>query len=88
MRCTISLIPYMHVYLRNTFIPYMHVDLRLFLNKNVFKQVIMNVIVESSKKALKNGDNLKYLKCDFKYVIERRTRIMTVEKKGKKRKEM
>jgi len=78
----------MHVYLRNTFIPYMHVDLRLFLNKNVFKQVIMNVIVESSKKALKNGDNLKYLKCDFKYVIERRTRIMTVEKKGKKRKEM
>jgi len=39
--------------LRDTFIPYMHVDLRMFLNKNVFKQVIMNEIVDSSKEALK-----------------------------------
>jgi len=41
----------MHVVLRDAFIPYMHVD--LFLNKKVFKQIMMNEILDSSKKALK-----------------------------------
>jgi len=40
----------MHVVLRDTFIPYMHVDLRLFLNILVFKQVMENEIVDSSKR--------------------------------------
>ena len=57
------------------------------LNKSVFKQVMMNEIVESSKKASINGDDLAYLKCDFKYVIERRVRMITVEK-NEIRKEM
>jgi len=40
---------------RDTFIPYMHVELRIFLNIHVFKQVMMNEIVGSSKNALKMG---------------------------------
>jgi len=36
---------------------------------------------------LKTGDDLAYLKCDFKYVIERRVRMITMEKR-EKRKEM
>jgi len=44
---------YMHVIIRVTFIPYMHVNLRLFLNILVFKQVMGNGIVDSSKFALK-----------------------------------
>ena len=37
---------------------------------------------------MKNGDDLIYLKCDFKYVIERRVRMITVFKKrgGKEKK--
>ena len=73
----------MHVYLRNTFIPYMHVDLRLFLNKNVFKQVIMNVIVESSKKALKNGDNI--FKMLFQICDRKKDQDNDSEKKRKKK---
>jgi len=37
--------------------------------KNVLKQVMMNEFVEPSKEAFKKGDDLTYLKCDFKYVI-------------------
>jgi len=74
----------MHVDLRDRFIPCMDVDLRLFQNKSVFKQVMMNEIVKSSKKALKNVDDLAYFKCDFKYVSERRATMITVGKKGKK----
>jgi len=72
--------------LRDTFIPYMHVDLRLFLNKSVLKQVMMNEIVELSKKALIKGGDFTYLKHDFKYVIERKVRMITVGKKGEKEK--
>ena len=46
---------------------------------------MLNEIIESSKKVLKNGDDLAYLKCDFKYVIKRRARMIIVEKKGKKK---
>jgi len=40
----------MHVNLIDTLIPYMHVDLKLFLNKNVFKQVMMNEFMKQAKK--------------------------------------
>jgi len=43
----------MHVVIRDTFIPYMHIDLRLFSNVFVFKQVMRNAIIDSSKIALK-----------------------------------
>ena len=34
---------------RGTFIPYMHVDFRLFLHIRVFKKVMINGIIDSSK---------------------------------------
>jgi len=39
--------------LRDTFITYMFEDLSLFFKKKIFKQVMMNEIVDSSTKALK-----------------------------------
>jgi len=39
----------MHVALRGTFIPHMHMDLRPFANILVFKQVMINGIIDSSK---------------------------------------
>jgi len=74
----------MHVVLRDTFIPYMHVDLRLFLNILVSKQVMMNEFMKQAK-GLEKGSDFTYLKCDFKYVIERRARMITVKKGKKKR---
>ena len=48
-----------------TFIPYMHVNFRIFLNILVFKQVMINGIVDSSKNALKSRDELTYLKVNL-----------------------
>ena len=42
---------------------------------------MVNEIVESSKKALKNGDDLTYLKYNFKHVIERKARMITIRKR-------
>ena len=73
----------MHLDLRDTFIPYMYVDLRLFLNGNVFKQVMMNEFIKQAN-GLEKGGYFMYLKCDFRYVIERKIRMITVKKKGGK----
>ena len=40
---------------RGTFIPYMHVNLKLFLNILIFKQVMINRIVESARMLWKMG---------------------------------
>ena len=67
----------MHVNLIDTLIPYMHVDLKLFLNKNVFKQVMMNEFMKQAKKLWKGGD-FTYLKRDLKYVNEEGLRWLQV----------
>jgi len=50
-----TLMSYMHVVLWGTSSAYMHVDLRLFLNLLVFKQVMINGIVDSNKMLKKMG---------------------------------
>ena len=56
---------YMHVIIRDTLVLYMHVDFRQFLKIIVFKQVVIDGIVDSSKNALKNGDDLTYSKLNL-----------------------
>ena len=59
---------------KGTFIPYMHVDFRLFLNILVFKQVVINKIVDSSKMLWKkdNGDDLMYLKVNLNMWLKKK----------------
>jgi len=55
----------------------MHVDLRLFLNILVFKQVMMNEFIKQAK-GLEKGMISRIQKVNFKYVIKRRDRMITV----------
>ena len=50
---------YMHVVSGDTCIPYVHMDFKTVLNTLVFKQVMRNRIVDSSKIALKYGDEFR-----------------------------
>ena len=53
-----------------------------YVLRMVLQKVMMNEIVESSRDFEKGGE-ITYLKCDFKYVIERKARMNIVKKRGK-----